>query len=147
MALFYDILRVMKKCYRCKETKPLSEFHKNKHRKDGVQTRCKSCKKETDAQYRLENMEYFIERAKKQKEELFKWYREYKSGLKCKNCHENRSVCLDFHHRDRKVKFASVSKMIARGFSKAKIMEEIEKCDVLCANCHRVEESSKWVYS
>ncbi len=130
----------MKKCHRCKQTKTLSEFHKNKNRKDGVQTRCKVCKKETDAEYRRKNMQYFIDRAKKQKEERVAWYRELKGKLKCVKCGEDRYMCLDFHHRDRSKKFMSVSKMLFRGFSQENILREMEKCDVLCANCHRIEE-------
>ena len=33
----------MKKCYSCKETKPLDQFYKSKTRKDGVQSRCILC--------------------------------------------------------------------------------------------------------
>jgi len=32
-----------KQCYRCKEVKPKSEFHKNKKNKDGCQAYCKTC--------------------------------------------------------------------------------------------------------
>lgn len=35
----------MKQCKTCGETKPKSEFYKNKSRKDGLQSQCKSCKK------------------------------------------------------------------------------------------------------
>ena len=33
----------MKQCFKCKETKPLSEFHNNKSRKDGKQHYCRPC--------------------------------------------------------------------------------------------------------
>ena len=36
----------MKTCYRCKETKEYSEFHKNKSKKDGYTTYCKKCQLE-----------------------------------------------------------------------------------------------------
>ena len=45
--------------------------------------------------------------------------------------------CLEFDHRDRTTKIAAVSQLIARQFSWDKIMAEIDKCDVRCANCHR----------
>ena len=53
----------MKKCCTCKEPKTLDSFSKNKRKKDGLQTKCKSCAKE----YREENKEFI---QVKQKE----WY-------------------------------------------------------------------------
>ena len=68
---------------------------------------------------------------------LKKWFQEYKSNLKCSKCPENDIICLDFHHRNRSDKILEVSVMVARGRSKEVILQEIEKCDVLCSNCHR----------
>lgn len=46
---------------------------------------------------------------------------------------------MDFDHRDRKLKLASINRMINfHSYSKDKILEEIEKCDLVCANCHRI---------
>jgi len=43
---------------------------------------------------------------------------------------------MDLDHREGETKVASVSQMvISHGI--AKIREELEKCDVVCANCHR----------
>lgn len=45
---------------------------------------------------------------------------------------------MDFDHRDKSKKLASISKMINyHSYSKKKILEEIKKCDLVCANCHR----------
>jgi predicted HNH restriction endonuclease len=60
---------------------------------------------------------------------------EYKAKKGC-SCGESRSACLDFHHRDPSTKVASISKLLVLGRLKD-LWEEIEKCDVLCANCHR----------
>ena len=38
----------MKMCYKCNTSKPETEFHKNRVKKDGLATQCKSCKKETN---------------------------------------------------------------------------------------------------
>ena len=46
---------------------------------------------------------------------------------------------MDFDHRDRKTKLTNINRMINyRSYSKEKILEEIEKCDLVCANCHRI---------
>ncbi len=60
---------------------------------------------------------------------------EYKSKLSCCKCGENHPACLHFHHRDKSTKSFSISDSIRR-FSLEKIIAEIAKCDVLCANCH-----------
>lgn len=60
---------------------------------------------------------------------------ELKQTLSCQKCHENRYYLLEFHHRDPSLKNFEISEKIKLPLDK--IQEEIEKCDVLCANCHR----------
>ena len=45
-------------------------------------------------------------------------------------------VCMEFDHRDPSMKNGVVSQMTAR-VGIAKLIEEISKCDIVCANCHR----------
>lgn len=45
---------------------------------------------------------------------------------------------MDFDHRNPDTKSANVSSLVSRGASLARIQEEIDKCDVVCANCHRI---------
>lgn len=60
---------------------------------------------------------------------------EYKGG-KCQRCgYDKYPDVLEFHHRDPKQKEASWNKI--RLWSWKKIEEELDKCDMLCANCHR----------
>ena len=66
------------------------------------------------------------------------WVAKYKQGLKCKFCKESRALCLDFHHKDPKTKKAKVSLLVSSSYSLAVIQAEIKKCEVVCANCHRV---------
>jgi len=59
-----------------------------------------------------------------------------KLGGKCSKCGYNKSFCaLDFHHNQGD-KEGNVSRLI-KDFSKQKALKEIEKCILLCANCHR----------
>lgn len=61
---------------------------------------------------------------------------ELKQDLSCSRCPESDPACLDFHHRDPSEKlFEITAGMFSR--SRAKVLNEIAKCDVLCANCHR----------
>jgi hypothetical protein len=43
---------------------------------------------------------------------------------------------MDFDHRDPSTKEFNVGSMMR--WSKKKIQEEIDKCDLVCSNCHRV---------
>jgi alkylhydroperoxidase family enzyme len=55
----------------------------------------------------------------------------------CSRCPEKDPDCLDFHHRDPATKTNSLAKLINGVRRLSVLMEEIAKCDVLCANCHR----------
>lgn len=61
-------------------------------------------------------------------------WRDFKDTLECSDCGENDGACLDFHHLDPDEKRDTVSRL---KFFKVKVKEEIKKCIVLCANCHR----------
>lgn len=73
----------------------------------------------------------------------YEWAATLKVGRRCARCVEDDPVCLDFHHTDPKTKVAAVSHMVAKQFAKAGILAEIEKCIVLCANCHRKEHAAQ----
>jgi len=65
-----------------------------------------------------------------------KWYT-YKSTLKCANCGFSHIAAMDFHHEDPRTKLGSVHEFVSNG-QFAKAYEEMKKCIVLCANCHRI---------
>lgn len=64
-------------------------------------------------------------------------FREYKATLFCKICNEKESCCLDFHHLDPTKKDASLGDAKRQNWSFKRLKREIDKCVVLCANCHR----------
>ena len=76
-----------------------------------------------------------IKRAK-QYQELVKWYKKLKKQYSCK-CGESDPRCIDFHHRKPESKTTTVSWLVGQRNSRKKILEEIEKCDPICSNCHR----------
>ncbi len=53
----------------------------------------------------------------------------------CVHCPEKDPACLDFHHRDPGEKEGHIGEF--RRFGMERLLAEIAKCDVLCANCHR----------
>lgn len=97
----------------------------------------KAYHKKYSAEHYQRNKEAYKARVKKKKEELRKWLFEYKRTLKCDKCDETHLACLEFHHRNPEEKDLSISQAVSNLRSVEKIKEEISKCDVLCANCHR----------
>lgn len=72
----------------------------------------------------------------RRREELRAWWSELKSTKRCELCGESAPECLHFHHDDPREKEIEISRALADGWSKARILEEAAKCRVLCANCH-----------
>ena len=69
----------------------------------------------------------------KQKEAWFA----FKGTLRCAHCGFDHVAALDFHHEDPATKVGNVHRFISNG-QFARAYEEIKKCIVLCANCHRI---------
>ena len=90
--------------------------------------------------WRRRNRKKDNKRVNDRKKEIKKWFRKYKENLKCNRCPENHPSCIDFHHNGEKD--FDVSFLVAKGYSKNRILEELKKCEVLCANCHRKEHWS-----
>jgi hypothetical protein len=76
-------------------------------------------------------------RQSKRRKDFNQWYYEYKSSLSCIKCGFSHPAAIDFHHRDKSEKNFDPSLMRCHT-NKKKFLLEIEKCDVLCSNCHRI---------
>ena len=90
-----------------------------------------------------ENVQYYLNRNKKRRERLKIRFQPYKDKP-CMDCGIKYPLCvMDFDHRDRKDKIDLVSVMINQGVGEKKILAEIQKCDVVCSNCHRLRTFKK----
>lgn len=126
-------------CKGCETDLPLTDeyFASRTDRKNKLfQTICRTCQKAYRRNHYLENKKKYVEKAKDYTQSCVDWFTELKQNLKCERCSENRSWVLDFHHKDRKTKDTEVSLLVRKG-NKEKVLNEIKKCMVLCANCHR----------
>lgn len=84
------------------------------------------------------NKQAYIDRAARAKQKGRQKWAEYKATLSCTRCGESHPATLDFHHVTRLPSNRKVHKLVGSGqFTAA--MEEIKRCMVLCANCHRKE--------
>lgn len=62
---------------------------------------------------------------------------EFLSEKQCVDCGEKDPIVLDFDHVDPKNRFKNVARMLSGHYSWKSVLEEIEKCEIRCANCHR----------
>lgn len=91
-----------------------------------------------------------IERKKQRQQEIWNWFRGYKSTLRCMDCGIRHPAVLQFHHRDRTEKSFTISSVVSRATSIKQITREIKKCDVVCVNCHakrhwrEMHETDSW---
>lgn len=82
------------------------------------------------------NKEQYYERNRVKKVQMKAWITEIKS-IPCMDCNESfPDYCMDLHHRDADDKVDVIGRMILKGSWK-KLKEEVEKCDIICAICHR----------
>lgn len=67
------------------------------------------------------------------------WFEEtFMTNAKCSKCGNDDKRVMEFHHRDPNAKDGAVKRMVFDLKSKASIELEVAKCDMLCANCHRI---------
>lgn len=129
----------MKKCAICKEDKDPSEFNKHKHRADGLQTVCRPCNRARSRKYYNENKEYHKKVIVVRNISARQKARDYIASIKtkCSICDEVEKCCLEFHHIDPSKKEHTVSRLLASNPTISTIQKEVDKCIILCANCHR----------
>lgn len=120
-------------CSKCKENLVLENFSLKRGK---PQAYCKDCHKEYRKIHYENNKQKYIDKASLYRKDFYKWFENFKRTLKCHNCNESRHWVLDFHHLDSETKDNNVSTLIGT-CSKTKVLEEIDKCIVLCSNCHR----------
>lgn len=95
----------------------------------GKHLRCKKCRNDKIYRYRKNLKRKIVE---------------YKGG-QCEICGYNKCIdALDFHHKDPEQKdFGLSSRGITRSIKK--LYEEVDKCMLVCANCHREIHSKESV--
>ena len=132
----------MRRCCVCKEEKELDEFRIKKYNKSGepiYQAICIDCNKEYQREHYRRNKKLYKAKAreydKKYKIAVYEFLLEFCRGG-CEYCDEREFACLQFNHLEPEVKDFNIAMMISNKMPLQRIREEIEKCEVVCANCH-----------
>lgn len=97
----------------------------------------KEYQKKAHAEWYKKNKHKVQLKQKERRQKINEWYQNQKKNLCCIICGESHPACLVFHHRDKQKKEANIFSLVHGGASLQRIKNEIKKCDILCANCHR----------
>lgn len=103
-------------------------------------SRCKECQRQYSKEHyavnKAKHNKRRVENNKKSRLELREWLDSLKGGpcLDCGGAFPPK--VLEFDHRGDKL--FNISDAASMGWSRNRILQEIEKCDLVCANCHRI---------
>lgn len=138
----------MKKCKKCFTEKTLEDFQKCSRNKDGRTSMCKSCKRLYDNEHYKKNIEqrrpYITKNISKRREAVQDFVKNYLITHPCVDCGNSNLVVLEFDHIDPVEKDREISKLIAQAAPLDRIEKEIKKCEVRCANCHRIRTAKQF---
>ena len=130
----YEPLR----CSRCGTVKPVDDFSWHRRGKAKRDTYCRPCRSAYGKEHYAANRARYIEQARLQNERLLlertKFLLEYFREHPCVDCRERDPVVLEFDHLRDKC-FCIGEGLSHRNWQS--ILDEIAKCEVVCANCHR----------
>jgi hypothetical protein len=129
-----------KQCRHCAQLKPLSEYARKSSAKDGLQSYCRECTRVFYVAHYGQNRERIVARnsarIKKNRLEYRRIIWEYLLAHPCVDCGESDPIVLEFDHV-RGDKSGDISNLARGEFTTKRLINEIEKCEVRCANCHR----------
>lgn len=127
-------------CNHCGILKSVEEFNWRWKKRGERQRTCRTCQNKQKSNWYQKNKESHkanIYKNKIRNIEISREYVwEYLSTHPCEECGESDPFVLEFDHVKGK-KRAEVTKLVRDGYSIKNIQKEIEKCVVLCANCHK----------
>jgi hypothetical protein len=129
-------------CCCCPGSKTLTEMVSNKYQKPYI---CKACRRVKSKESYQRNKTSYQARAPRRRFESRNFLIKLKSGP-CKDCGQKFHFCqMDFDHRNPAQKRLPISKMGLMGLDS--IRKEVEKCDLVCVNCHRDRTQKQIVYT
>ncbi len=121
-------------CSKCKIERNIEEFSWNY---DKRRKQCKYCCRKVIKAHYEKNKEDYLSRTQNRRLEIYKIVNELKNKP-CMDCGKiYPPYMMDFDHREGTNKISEIGNLIRDRMVLAEILVEIEKCDIVCANCHR----------
>ena len=129
----------MKHCTKCGVEKLETCFNVRSD-SEKLKGTCKECVNKNSRKDYILNKHLYIQSSKLRTKIRKKDLRGFINVLKdnpCVDCHVKYPACvMDFDHI--KIKTFSIANVCRHLYSNYKILKEIEKCELVCANCHRI---------
>jgi hypothetical protein len=126
----------VKRCGKCGRLSDLSKFHLCTRR--GHQAWCKDCRRTYDARYHQRNRQRRLVQKRALDASYRAWYSSLKQGKSCADCGGVfPPVAMQWDHLPGQPKAGELANLI-RKHNKSRILAEIEKCELVCSNCHAV---------
>jgi hypothetical protein len=124
-----------RRCGRCNRNLLLSEFARYGQ---GHQSYCRSCKKEYDAAWYRTNKARRRAKVRADRAAYVAWLDSLKEGKPCVDCGRTYPpYVMEWDHLPGAIKTLVLADTRKAAYSKKRILAELEKCDLVCANCHR----------
>ena len=125
-------------CSRCRQFLPADAFPREGPKKAGRPNAwCKRCHSQYNRNYFKAHPGLYARRKRERARRLAAFIRNLKEGRPCADCGASYPYfVMDFDHVGAK-RFA-ISKAPTHALSVKRLLEEIDRCELVCANCHRV---------
>jgi hypothetical protein len=130
-----------RRCQKCQVEKSLSDFHRSRERYLGRAYVCKACKsaEAKTPEFRKHNREKQAKR--------YERAREIMRAMKDRPCVDCGGrfphYVMEFDHPQRTNKLFSIAERAGAGVTPS-VLAEIEKCDLICSNCHKIRTRRQW---
>lgn len=128
----------MRVCSACKQEKNLEDFHLKNKLTGKRQYMCKLCRADYIRSHYEANKAKYKAQTRVSNEAKKKFHQdliiEYLREHPCVDCGNSDIEVLQFDHRDQDTKISEISRL--RTGSTKRLLREMDKCDIRCANCH-----------
>ncbi|MEK7603067.1 MAG: hypothetical protein AAB459_02375 [Patescibacteria group bacterium] len=143
---------MLKECTVCRVQKQSTDFYWKKQSLGKLHSQCKQCYKAKRKFFMQAHYEKYgdayRQRARLRKSRLKKERQEklvtYLKDKFCLHCGINDIRVLDFDHIDPTQKRFTIARAVNEGYNWNVILKEIDKCRILCANCHRIRTAEQF---
>lgn len=125
-------------CDKCKSTLSIEQFHFKYKAKNIRRTTCKDCCNALSRQHYEGNKQYYLDRNQQQRKKHRNKIKELKQSHPCTDCGQTFPYyVMEFDHINPENKSFNIGRSSKMNSFK-QIQEEIAKCDIVCANCHKI---------
>lgn len=137
----------MRQCTKCRINKEETKDNFYQRRNGSFDARCRDCNALSSRKYYGKNKDKekkrTTSRRKSKQNEARAYLLDYLQSHPCIDCGEANILTLEFDHIDSSTKIDNVSNMVIQGRLLKDIKCEVNKCEVRCANCHKIKTAQQ----